>query len=32
MNDVANKLEPIIAKINSAKYLLEIHVDEEFGN
>jgi len=32
MNDVANTLELIIAKINSAKYLLERHLDEEFGN
>jgi len=30
MNDVANTLEIIIAKINSAKYLLERHVDEKF--
>jgi hypothetical protein len=32
MNDVANTLELIIAKINSAKYLIERHVDEEFSN
>lgn len=30
MNDVANTLELIIAKVNSAKYLLERYVDEEF--
>lgn len=31
MNDVANTLELIIAKINSAKSLLERHVDEKFS-